>query len=331
MSNSRERVLNTPELLEEILGFLDVRTLLTSVQLVNHEWHSLVTHSPALQRALYFRPDETKRPNSARACDDDEVDFGLNPLLAEVFPGFFQPFRPDPLDTSSSSSASASTQQQQQQQRHLGPHERGTHTTHHGKRDARALPTITKSTFTTLPWAAADADPARAEALMRHGASWRRMLVRQPPAARLGRCHRYVGGYHGDVHCEYDTLDLAAAGGGGGLRMGELYDLVLDWTARVPGARGCGVFWAPDAFLDVLRATPGVRPAAAGRPLTALARDMIEAREAMTRCVEVVVEVVECVPPGEEDFVLSPSEAARERDEFERRFRHPEAKELLAF
>jgi hypothetical protein len=71
-------VLSTPELLESILLRLDLRTLLTSAQLVNRQWRALVSHSPALQRALFLQP-------AAAAAWAPEN----NPLLAAAFPAFY--------------------------------------------------------------------------------------------------------------------------------------------------------------------------------------------------------------------------------------------------
>lgn len=306
--SSQEKVLGTTELLESVLCALDARTLLTSAQLVSREWHSLVAQSPALQRALYFRPGAETPPRGPGARDAHHAADGgldLNPLLAEAFPIFFRPSRP--------------------------------------RRPPAPPAPIVRSSFESLPWAA-HPDRSRAAAFMRPGASWRRMLgTRSRPSAAaaaaargVGLCRRCVTG-HGDALYAYDAVDVPPGVDGGGLRMGELYDLVLDCTANVRrgggggGAQDCGVrvFWAPEAFLDVLRAT--ARPSA-GRPLTAFARELIETWRRTTEGVEMVMEVLEwaeegCVSRGVRQ---DPGEAARERVEFERRFRHPEAKQLMA-
>ena len=57
-----EQVLSTTELLEIILLYVDPRTVLTSAQRVSRRWRALVTESPALQGALFLRPD----PNHQR-------------------------------------------------------------------------------------------------------------------------------------------------------------------------------------------------------------------------------------------------------------------------
>ena len=54
--------MSTTELLEIILLYVDPRTVLTSAQRVSRRWRALVTESPALQGALFLRPD----PNHQR-------------------------------------------------------------------------------------------------------------------------------------------------------------------------------------------------------------------------------------------------------------------------
>jgi hypothetical protein len=61
-------------------------------------------------------------------------------------------------------------------------------------------------------------------AFLRKGATWRHMLVQQPPALELGIL---------DVHIGFDTTEFtkhwAYFDDDGGLRMGPLYDLVQEW------------------------------------------------------------------------------------------------------
>ncbi|KAI0016558.1 hypothetical protein F4780DRAFT_783085 [Xylariomycetidae sp. FL0641] len=69
-----------PELLENILLCLDMRTLLVSAQRVCQHWHTLILGSPPLQKKLFFMPDDG---------DPDTFKPVFNPLLQEVFPRFF--------------------------------------------------------------------------------------------------------------------------------------------------------------------------------------------------------------------------------------------------
>jgi hypothetical protein len=63
------------------------------------------------------------------------------------------------------------------------------------------------------------------DAFLRKGASWRHMLVQQPPALELGIL---------DIYRRFDTLERtkkwAYFEDDGGLRMGPLYDLVQAWV-----------------------------------------------------------------------------------------------------
>ncbi|KAE9406873.1 hypothetical protein BT96DRAFT_1014564 [Gymnopus androsaceus JB14] len=75
---STDAVLSTPELLDEILCQVDMRTLLVAAQLVNHDWHNLITQSPLIQRILHLQPAQNT------TCERMQ-----NPLLAELFPPWF--------------------------------------------------------------------------------------------------------------------------------------------------------------------------------------------------------------------------------------------------
>ncbi|KAJ7607083.1 hypothetical protein DFH06DRAFT_1250145 [Mycena polygramma] len=91
-----------------------------------------------------------------------------------------------------------------------------------------------------LPWAAAP------EAFRRRDASWRRMLVRQPPVRSMSvveMCHAQMG----DFERRAELYDLE-------LRMGALYDLVLPLIDRVASSfriRWHGTVGA-DLTLDVI-------------------------------------------------------------------------------
>lgn len=67
-----ERVLNTSELLELILGAVEPRTLLVSATLVCRYWNALIWDSLHLQRALYISPERPSICPKPRA----------NPLLS---------------------------------------------------------------------------------------------------------------------------------------------------------------------------------------------------------------------------------------------------------
>ncbi|PKX99286.1 F-box domain protein [Aspergillus novofumigatus IBT 16806] len=86
MAESQRLVLSTPELLEYILLYLDIESLLTSAQRVCHSWTRLIQTSPRLQQALFFKPTPPEK------CREKL----RNPLLAEHFWNFF-PYHLDPF------------------------------------------------------------------------------------------------------------------------------------------------------------------------------------------------------------------------------------------
>lgn len=78
--------MNTPEILESSLLFVDQRTLLTSAQRVCRLWRELIAASPLIQEQLFLRPAREQRIRT------------MNPLLAEKFPDWF----PHTVDQNSS-------------------------------------------------------------------------------------------------------------------------------------------------------------------------------------------------------------------------------------
>ncbi|KAJ5953301.1 hypothetical protein N7454_000197 [Penicillium verhagenii] len=85
---STERILSITEILEGILLHLDLRTLLTTAQLVNRGWRQLIRESTQIQEALFLNPENGRRGRSEPV---------LNPLLLDAFPSLF----PKPGGTSS--------------------------------------------------------------------------------------------------------------------------------------------------------------------------------------------------------------------------------------
>lgn len=118
--SAQQRVLWTTDTLELVLVQLDIQTLLLA-QRTCRLWHSLITTSPSIQKALFYLPRDVKKPI-------------YNPILAKAFPAFF----PHPTT---------------------------------GMTDAH----FTFMTFDSIQ------NPDKIIAYNRREASWRRMLVRQPP------------------------------------------------------------------------------------------------------------------------------------------------------
>lgn len=167
MAFSDEQAFATPELHEAILLNLPLRHLLVHAQLVSRSWHSIISTSPVLQQALFFRPyiKETQAPSR------------LNPLLCEAFPPWFKNL---PLSATQS------------------------YGLYHPK------------CFEDLDWNSSD---RKRVAYAREDASWRRMLVVQPPARTL-HMKRRCSGQNPDV--DYECLLQYEKG----LNMGLLYDII---------------------------------------------------------------------------------------------------------
>ncbi|KAK1982805.1 F-box domain-containing protein [Colletotrichum cereale] len=222
-----EVVLAVPELLEAILVQVDMRTLLVSVCRVSRTWKAFMDGSPALQQALFFKPvsdvsratihglEGTPFPEvpSEYALPTQTDDRLINPLLAEKFDKCFFDFGPS-------------------------------YSCHRRANSFYELPWSTRPEpvqtvqeywggWTQVRPAELDEESAQALAesrrrFTRRGASWRRMLVSQPPPPSLG-------------YMRFDIRSLAAEDqrvsrslirpedaqtAPAGLRMGELYDVV---------------------------------------------------------------------------------------------------------
>ncbi|KAI8945490.1 hypothetical protein F4801DRAFT_124818 [Xylaria longipes] len=255
MFSSRDAVLHTAELLQEILLQLDMRTLLTSAQLVSRQWHELITSSPALKQALYFEPVPWASGSATQ-----------NPLLAEVFPPWFpEETKDEQVD---------------------------------GTKPPKM---INREDFRSLPMAKA----SRRHAFMHPSATWRHMLVQQPPILSLGRwttSHAMMGDFHAFPLQEFP----------GGLRMGSFYDLAQDWVCQV--VSGFKVFRDPSAVTSY--------------GYTRYSRRMEPEKEAelesFARQASVVLfcyMVVQCTDDWpnvyfEEDFTFAPTKEQRDRWHF---------------
>lgn len=164
-------VLNTTELLEQILLFLPERDLLVHAQRVNRSFRTLITSSPSLQQKLFFKRIPSRGPDG----DDKHCTWHANPLLLAAFP---------PMFTSSQ-----------------------------GKWNKLRGNQV----YQNLDWQ----KESKAEAYKRREASWRRMLVSQPPVSRLYVTIAYR--VRGSTRKERFKFELPD-----GLYMGMLYDLVRD-------------------------------------------------------------------------------------------------------
>ncbi|KAM7185585.1 hypothetical protein V8F33_012328 [Rhypophila sp. PSN 637] len=205
------KVLKCPELLELILLHLDLKSRITFAPRVSRFWFDTLNQSPSLRKASFFQADRSLDPPKPgeRPC--------INPLLQEAFGEYF-------FNLSDSEAEG---------DRHIF---------------RRA------EYFWKLPWSpnnlhhlkaktgsVADVEPScRQRSFTRKGASWRRMLVSQPPPPFLGFTWRdgfpFIGLGDGDrFHVDSvqpPTTDAAATENvvAGGVTMGLLYDTVQSLT-----------------------------------------------------------------------------------------------------
>lgn len=201
-----DAVISVPELLEVIFLYLDLTTLLASVPLVSKKWHDIVSTSPAVQQALYFRPVPTTSSSPHKSClYGNGIEPVLNPLLIEKFGSCFFDFGP------------TSGFLRRAESLYTLPW-----TPHHHVIARRGQRHVVARPFDEDPYMESEAELHR-ERFTRPGASWRRMLVSQPPPPHLGfllsNVLFYIGGPHSLSIANIPVAD-------GGLRMGELYDLV---------------------------------------------------------------------------------------------------------
>lgn len=77
--SARSKTLDMVELLENILMFLDLRTLLLSTRVSKH-FQAKIDGSMSIQRALFFRPLPTKNEEAQSAVQIPQVAVA-NPLL----------------------------------------------------------------------------------------------------------------------------------------------------------------------------------------------------------------------------------------------------------
>ncbi|KAK7921435.1 hypothetical protein PG985_009457 [Apiospora marii] len=219
-NESRTHVFATTELLEGTLLHLEPRTLLTLAQLVQRRWRDVIRDSAALQQKLYLKGTLDKSPKRPRE---------INPLLKTHFP-FFIDERPFKLHDSFLQIIWSQM---------FIPQVNPSHS------ECQARTVTYGDLLPNQPWAG---NAKRLDAFLRPEASWRRMLVAQPPIRRLGLvgCASY-----GEPATPYRAAELDMRrqhNGRDGLCMGELYDAVAAWVSVPrPGPGRLCVVWNPSA------------------------------------------------------------------------------------
>ncbi|KAF2488882.1 hypothetical protein BU16DRAFT_531927 [Lophium mytilinum] len=189
--SSSSRVFAIPELFELILLQLPMRDLLLASQ-ISKAFHATITTSPALQSALFLRPMSTFPPRQ------DVSEFQINPLLDVTFPGFLSDAPNIPAE------------------------EWDLHFNHFpnppAPNDGSSTALYFRSAWSLQP-----------EAFARKEASWRRMLVCQPPVRRLTLLNQSSGQFGTLV--DKGSLDIEE---GEGLRMRTLADYLYGNVATLP-------------------------------------------------------------------------------------------------
>ncbi|KAI1190618.1 hypothetical protein F5B17DRAFT_385892 [Nemania serpens] len=212
-----ETVFAIPELLEAILLQLDITSLLVSASRVNKMWNHLIETSPAIQQALFFQPVQdhcsarSSQQNSTATttwCQWTRDQPTVNPLLVKKFGKYFDSgedygriyrccdaFHKLPWEENRGIDLETTLEMQR--------------VITSQKRDC--------SRFT------------------RRGASWRRMLVSQPPPTQLGALWQEADRTSAIKPVQTALKALIMPGTSmhsTGIQMGHLYDLIQYYAGR---------------------------------------------------------------------------------------------------
>lgn len=194
-------VLGTPEILELVLFHLDIKTRVVSAPRVCKFWLDTLNQSPLVRKASFF---QSEKPPSTSSEEPPHI----NPLLLEAFGDAFFNLSHDKT----------------------------------GKHSFRRA-----EYFWKLPWSSQallklragngsilSVEPTcRQRSFTRAGASWRRMLVSQPPPPFLGFTwlNGFPDGTMGGNKIRIDSLS-PRNDDAGGVTMGQLYDTVQFLTMQ---------------------------------------------------------------------------------------------------
>lgn len=280
------RVFAITELIEKIFLECDQATLLTSVCRVSKQWHSIIQTSTPIQQALFFLPiqDNPRCPagpmsnpilakhfsyffSTSRASQCHHVhgfpDLDFYAMFGVRFPSVrTEPVEPDGQDTTRMSTRSmrranllTSEEGDDGNGESDGQVDNVSTTASCGTTSSSDPPSSSsirhkgpraKKWKSITEWP--EKDTAKLELYLREGASWRRMLVRQPPVKRLAYAERTLVEVNYALHPHYDyykgllespTAVKSGPSGPlpmsvttpfnvatGGLRMDTLYDTV---------------------------------------------------------------------------------------------------------
>ncbi|KAL7919393.1 hypothetical protein ACQKWADRAFT_207231 [Trichoderma austrokoningii] len=222
-------VLETTEILENVFAHVDAVTLLTSVQRVSKTWKDVVDGSVLLQRKLFFVPDETHplEPHPHTRLEKDSDSGKVYPVLNSLLVRHFR-----------SSFFSLGTKFYGFTRRSESFYEQrwtSKHSTLKRKMGANAAYIKYKSVKPDITQVEALQVSLDRDRFTRAGASWRRMLVSQPPIPDLMAMEFGPTRIHDPDSPEKLRFDtLTAHDADKGLCMGQLYDFVQDRVSNHP-------------------------------------------------------------------------------------------------
>jgi hypothetical protein len=191
-SPAQEAVFATRELFDDILLRLPIELILTAAQRVSTTWKRRIESSRPLQRHLFLLPDTSKTLEETRG------DCIINPLLYKHFGPM--------LDRTEAQGGGTSSADSQPRARRLGT----------GYTSIKAMQDM------HLSIADMSGGRVRHKRFACTGASWRRMLVSQPPPRSVGYIEYAENGQsqgYGDAAFDVVTIP-------DGLRMGVLWDTI---------------------------------------------------------------------------------------------------------
>jgi len=203
-SKATAAVLRTPELLELILLHLDLKSRITSAPRVCRLWSETLNHSPMIRKASFFQADQGLHMKAGESPH-------INPLLREAFGDQFFNLSDCQVDKYPFQRADYFWKLPWAPQ---------------------ALPHLKASTGSVLK-----VDPTcRQRSFTRAGASWRRMLVSQPPPPFLGftwlDCFTITAAGHRFLVDSVTPPQNDVVGFDTGVTMGQLYDTVQSLTMQ---------------------------------------------------------------------------------------------------
>ncbi|KAL7822818.1 hypothetical protein V8C26DRAFT_387579 [Trichoderma gracile] len=214
------KLMHSTELLESIFLLLDPVTILTSIQRVNKTWKGVVEGSPALQRKLYLKPDGKVKlglhPQAQWLKDDREKFPAVNSLLVRYFKNCFFNF--------------GRTYGWLRRAESFYEHR---WTRHHHRLKRMDMPWEPSSIYQPMLERRLDGRETieaiqERERFTRSGASWRNMLVCQPPIYSFGVMIFQPQRGASPLPQRMEKAIIKAHDQSVGLCMGQLYDFVQE-------------------------------------------------------------------------------------------------------